>query len=119
MNIETDLEQMSFGQVLQYYRMDRQMSISELAAATMMSKGAISMLERGLRQPRWITLRRLATGLKLTASEATRLSFKATSLAWMNRRPGRPTDPVKQAEADHSALMSILRGTLPILGTTD
>ena len=113
MNIETDFEAMSFGQVLQYYRMDRKLSVTKLAAATHISKGAVSMLERGLRVPQFITVRKLATGLRLTPEEDTKLAFKASTAMWLKKRPGQTVDPAKQDEANRKMVGSILPFAIP------
>ena len=108
MNLETDFETMTFGQVLQYYRVDRKLTIAELARAAVMSQGAVSMLERGLRKPRWFTLRKLVAGLRLIPTEEVKLAFKGAGMMFAVKRPGPAYDPAKQDEANCAAMMCLL-----------
>src|SRR4051794_642036 len=60
----------TFGKLLQQHRELAHLTQEELAARTGVSKQAISNLERGAnRAPRADTIKRLATGLQLVASD--------------------------------------------------
>jgi transcriptional regulator with XRE-family HTH domain len=62
----------AFGKVLKALRQERRISQEKLAEYTDLDRTYISLLERSLRQPTLPTIFKIASALKITASELVR-----------------------------------------------